>query len=178
MKWMWSLLICLVVTPFAAAQDAPTVTQAEFACGSFHVNFLVDRSGSQHPLATPIAGKAQIYIIEDWIPPGISNLFNISPTIRVGLDGKWVGADQENSYLFFTVEPGEHHLCVSTQSKFHQPHDVALYGFDAMPDRRYFFRVRMPRIENTTALLLDPLNADEAQLLLARYPHATSTVKK
>ncbi len=80
--------------------------------------------------------------------------------------------------FFFTVESGEHHLCVSTQSKVHQPHDVALYGFNAKPDQRYFFRVRMPRIGNTTALLLDPLNIDEAQLLLARYPHASSTVKK
>ncbi|HVC90630.1 MAG TPA: hypothetical protein VND66_08410 [Acidobacteriaceae bacterium] len=178
MKCACVLFVCLLLPWIATAQNAPTVRQAESACGSLHVNFHVDRSGSQHPLATPIAGKAQVYIIEDWIPPGISNLFNISPTIRVGLDGKWMGADQENSYLFFAVESGEHHLCVSTQSKVHQPHDVALYGFNAKPDQRYFFRVRMPRIGNTTALLLDPLNIDEAQLLLARYPHASSTVKK
>ena len=178
MKWICIFFVLASLMPFATAQNAPTVQQAESACGSFHVNFHVDKSGSQHPLATPIAGKAQVYIIEDWIPPGVSNLFNISPTIRVGLDGKWVGADQENSYLFFIVEPGEHHLCVSTQSKFHQPHDVALYGFNAKPERRYFFRVRMPRIGNTTALLLEQLNFDEANLLIAAYPNVTSTAHK
>jgi hypothetical protein len=178
MKWIGFGFIFAMLTPFIVAKNATAVKQAESACGSFHVNFHVDRSRSQHPLATPIAGKAQVYIIEDWIPPGIPNLFNISPTIRVGLDGKWMGADQANSYLFFTVESGEHHLCVSTQSKFHQPHDVALYRFNAKPDQQYFFRVRMPRVENTTALLLDPLNIDEAQLLLALYPHALATASR
>ena len=37
------------------------------------------------------------------------------PTTRMGIDGRWVGATHGNSYLFMTVDPGEHHLCASWQ---------------------------------------------------------------
>lgn len=177
MKRAFLLLLCSVATTFTLAQNAPTVKEAKSACGPFNVNFHVDRGGHRHPLATAITGRAQVYIVEYWLPPGVLS-WGFNPTIRVGMDGKWMGADQGNSYMFFTVAAGQHHLCVSTQSKITQPHEVVLYGFNAKPDQVYFFRVRMPDIGKTTGLLLDPLNIDEAQLLVAEYPHATSTANK
>ena len=34
----------------------------------------------------------------------------------VGVDGVWVGPTHGDSYLYFAVAPGEHHLCASWQS--------------------------------------------------------------
>jgi len=179
MKWMCSFFVCLVLVPFAAAQNAPTVAKAESACGSFDVKFDVKTSPDQHPLAQAEAGKAQVYLIEDWVPLGVSAGPG-KPIIRVGMDGQWMGADRGDSYLFFTVDPGEHHLCVNWQPGFlAPPHSTTfLYAFDAKPDQTYFFRARMPDLPNGLGILLAPLNIDEAQLLLAQYPHVTSTEKK
>jgi hypothetical protein len=63
--------------------------------------------------------------------------------VRVGLDGKWVGATRGTSYLSFAVEPGEHHLCVDLHSEFLEPRRlVSLYGFTAQARKTYYFRAR------------------------------------
>jgi len=177
MKWICSFFVCLVVAPFAVAQNAPTVKQAESACGLFDVKFDVKTAAHQHPVPPAEAGKAQIYVIEDWSPLDTGRIGR--PTIRVGVDGTWMGADQGNSYIFFSADPGEHHLCVSWQPGIGNSRDlIAVYGFEAKPAQTYYFRARMANLPNGLGILLAPLNIDEAQLLLAQYPHATSTPKK
>ena len=37
-------------------------------------------------------------------------------TVRIGMDGAWVGADKRDSYFVLDVSPGLHHLCASWQS--------------------------------------------------------------
>ena len=178
MKWMCSVLICLVVAPFAVAQNAPTVAKAESACGSFHVKFDVKTEAHQHPLPAAEAGEAQIYVIEDWDWRDRGRINR--PTVRVGMDGKWMGATQGDSYIFFPADPGQHHLCVSWQQGMGSANNlIAVYGLEVKPDQTYHFRATMARGEGLShALNLEPLNIDEALLLLARYPHASSTVKK
>ncbi|MHB8303477.1 MAG: hypothetical protein ACYDC6_11660 [Acidobacteriaceae bacterium] len=173
------LFVCLSLTSYAAAQNAPTVKQAESACGPSHVNFHVDENANRHPLAPVIAGKAQVYLIEDWVPLGVP-AGAPKPIVRVGMDGQWIGADKGDSYLFFAVGPGERHLCVNWQPGFlAPPHSTtALYAFDAKPHKIYFFRARMPDLPNGSGILLEPLNIDEALLLIAQYPHATSSVAR
>lgn len=78
--------VCLVLAPFAAAQNAPTVKQAESACGSFDVKFDVKTEARQHPLAPAEADKAQIYVIEDWDWRDRGRINR--PTVHVGMDGK------------------------------------------------------------------------------------------
>ena len=178
MKSLTVLGTFLLLASFAAAQQASTVKQAESACGSFHVNFKVDTSAHQHPLAPLMAGKAQVYVIEDWDPSDTGRINR--PTIRIGMDGKWMGATQGNAYIFFSAEPGEHHLCVNWKSGLGSSNNlVAVYGFHAKPDQTYYLRASLPRGQGIQfTLTLGPLNIDEARLLLAQYPHAVSTVKK
>jgi hypothetical protein len=38
------------------------------------------------------------------------------PTMRVGLDGAWIGANKGKSYFFFSVDPGDHEVCANWQS--------------------------------------------------------------
>ena len=176
MKWICSFFVCLVLAPFAVAQNAPTVKQAESACDSFDVKFDVKTAAHQHPVPAE-AGKAQIYVIEDWDWVDTGRIGR--PTVRVGMDGKWMGADQGDSYLFFSADPGQHHLCVSWQIRYRRSRAVGVYGFEAKPDQTYYFRAGILRGDDIVlSPTLAPLNIDEALLLLARYPHANSTVKK
>jgi hypothetical protein len=85
-----------------------------------------------------------------------------------------------DSYEFFSADPERHHLCVSWKQGRGQTNNmIAVYGFDAESDQTYYFRATMARGDSLSqAIILEPLNIDEAQLLLASYPHAHSTVKK
>lgn len=42
--------------------------------------------------------------------------FDTAPTMRLGVDGKWVGANDGRSYFFFQIDPGEHSLCTDWQT--------------------------------------------------------------
>lgn len=94
----------LASTAFAQAQPAAT------SCGPAEVKFDTKMNQATHSLAQSEPGKGLVYVIEVLQrPPGELG----TPTIRVGLDGAWIGANRGTSYLSFSVEPGEHHLCTN-----------------------------------------------------------------
>ena len=115
MKPSCILSACLLLTSFAAAQNISAVQQAESACGSFQVKFNVATNANPHPETPAQPGKAQVYIIEVYENPTYK--IGKGPTVRLGMDGRWVGADHHDSYLVLPVEAGEHHLCANWQSK-------------------------------------------------------------
>jgi hypothetical protein len=80
------------------------------SCGDDKVKFDVKTEEGQPPPAGPTEGKAQIVFIENenqMIGPFMH------ATVRLGMDGAWVGANYGNSYFALTVAPGVHHLCAS-----------------------------------------------------------------
>ncbi|HTV82154.1 MAG TPA: hypothetical protein VME18_05850 [Acidobacteriaceae bacterium] len=170
--------ICLLVVTSAAAQDTPAVKQAEAACGSFRQSFRVDTSGAANVLAPAQAGKVQVYVIEDWDPIDGGRINR--PTVRVGMDGHWMGATQSDSYLYFSADPGQHHLCVNWKSGAGTVKNlVALFELDAKPDQTCYFRAGFTRVEGIDfTLRFAPLNSDEARLLPGQYPRARWSVKK
>ena len=101
---------------------------------------------------------AQVYVVEVFKKPWFE-LRN--PTVRIGLDGSWIGATRGNSYVVFSVDhPGEHHLCAQWQSGFERySREAAFNRFTAELDKRYYFRVR---ITYQSGLELEPLDSDEA----------------
>jgi hypothetical protein len=97
---------------------APAFAQNKFAdtavapgCGAEGAKFDVKTLRRQHPVAQPEVEKAVVYFMED--DSNYNSIFK--PTVRAGLDGGWVGATHVNSYFYFSVVPGEHHLCASWQ---------------------------------------------------------------
>jgi len=76
------------------------------------VSVKVDKN--QHVVTQPEPGKALVYVIAEENPDDSYNIGDI--TTRVGLDGTWVGANYGESYLSFTLAPGEHRVCVDGQS--------------------------------------------------------------
>jgi hypothetical protein len=87
-------------------------------------------------------------------------------TMRVGLDGSWIGAVRGNLYIANSVSPGEHHLCVQWQSTFKSYTEKAAFAsFTANANQQYYFRIE---ILYPGGLKLETINPDEAKFLLSR----------
>jgi hypothetical protein len=104
---------CVVVLVFfaaalpAVAEDQAAAARAVAGCGPSQVLFDVKTEDARHPVGQPENGKALVYFLVDYVS---------APTMRVGVDGKWVGANDGKSYFFFQAEPGEHNVCTEWQS--------------------------------------------------------------
>ncbi len=164
------VLMLLTVSAFAQ-QEAPVVAAA---CGPKDVRYEAKLDESQHPPAQPEPGKALVYFIQDI---GVTNCIGACITTRIGLDGAWVGANQRNSYFSVPVEPGEHHVCASPQSRFLPKASakyagvlLALRHFTAEEGKVYYFRMRSFGAPSQQIFDLDPVDADQAKYLMAYYP--------
>lgn len=176
------LTIFLLTSP-VLAQDRAAVAKAAAACGPADVQFDVSTDKIKHPAASPDDGKASVYVVE--VYENLTDTIKIgSPTTKVGLDGAWVGANRGNSYFFFFVDPGEHHLCANWQSHLRRVSKlVSLAGFRDEAGKVYYFRARvLPQSGavggQVASLELEPVNSDEGQLLVASSSFSTSHSKK
>jgi hypothetical protein len=162
-----------------AAQNPDLVHNAQPACGAPAAQFHVSLNNTHtEPQVDP--AKALIYVVEE-------QKFRVfrDVTVRVGVDGAWVGATRGTSYLAFAVEPGEHHLCVDFLSDFLKPGRlVSLYGFTAEAGKIYYFRARTAASVSSSgrrdiaSLDLDLANDDQGKLLVANSPLSISRPKK
>jgi hypothetical protein len=177
---MKAALIFLLLASPAFAQNKLTDTAVAPGCGAEDAKFDVKKVKAQHPAVQPDAGKALVYFIEDdsdfdWI---------FKPTTRAGLDGSWVGATHGNSYFYFSVAPGEHHLCASRQSTEDsgQGHTRAVAHFIAEAGNVYYFRVknrwRRDYGSGETEIDFAPLDSDEGLLLSSTFVFTTSHPRK
>lgn len=177
---MRSLPAALLATSFFAATpafaQAPEATLLARACGPGTVNFDATADESQHPLAQPQAGKATIYLVGSFVAGGSP----AKPLVKVGVDGSWVGAIRGKSYLFFSVEPGDHHICANWQSGLLTPSRLfALASFTAEAGKTYYFRARTINEDNRGySLDLEPADSDEGQYLVASSAFSQSHPKK
>lgn len=174
-----TFLAILVMTSYILAQDKPVATASAIAagCGSADAKFEVKTDSKQHPVAQPESGKALLYFIED----DTGFLGRPRPTTRLGVDGNWAGANHGSSYFYVSVEPGEHHLCASWQSTvvLGAGHKTAATRFTAQAGNAYFFRVRNSWSQYSVAQIdFNPVDGDEAQLLMSKFSFSTSHPKK
>jgi len=176
---MKSALVLMLLTLSAfAQQEAPAVAAA---CGPKDVKYEAKLDESQHALAQPEAGKALVYFIQDI---GVVNCIGACMTTRIGVDGAWVGANQHNSYFSVSVEPGEHHVCASPQSRLLPKASakyagvvLALSHFAAEAGQIYYFRMRSFGAPSQMVFDMDPIDSDQAKYLMAYYPLSVSHAK-
>ena len=153
--------VALVMIFFAASAFAQSQSAvAAAACGPEDAGFDVKLDRSQHTLAQPEPGKARVYFIQEI---GEVSCIGGCMTTKVGLDGRWVGANKRNSYFSVSVEPGEHHMCANPGPL------VALAHFTAEAGKVYYFRTRLTNGERRL-FDFDPLDSDQAKHLIASYP--------
>ncbi len=128
------LLLCATLLP---AVQARAKTILPDACGDDSVKFDVKTEKDQPPPAPPAAGKAQIVFIENE-NQGLG--LGMHATVRFGVDGAWVGANNDNSYFVVDVDPGVHHLCVSWQSSLKTiKKSIDVASFTAEPGKVYYY---------------------------------------
>jgi len=165
---MRTLLSLLLLASSAAAQNKAAVAAPPATCGPATVNFDVKQQQTQ-PIYEPQPGKALVYVLQD----------NAHVTIKVGLDGDWIGANNGNSHFSFSVAPGEHHLCANWQSKMAIYSSLySLANFTAEPGAIYYFRARVWSFEAILFFDLDPINSDEGRYLAATTTLAVSHPKR
>jgi len=160
------------------AQSNPTPQAAAPGCGTDNTKFEVKSDRSQHPFLKPDPGKALIYFLQD------DSYFENRPrpTSRFGLDGKWIGATHANSYFYFSVAAGEHHLCANWQNflAVKVAAKSAATHINAAPGDSYFFAVTDCYIEHQgpAFMKISQLDNEQAQLLMSRFAFSASHAKK
>jgi hypothetical protein len=172
-----ALLFVLLASP-AFAQNKFADTAIAPSCGADDAKFDVKTLKRQHPVSQLDAEKALVYFIED--DSNYNSFFK--PTTRAGLDGAWVGATHGSSYFYFSVAPGEHHLCASWQpiDARQKSRTKALAHFTAEAGRIYFFRVKNHWNGNYGAVDInfEPLDSDEGRLLESTFSFSTFHPRK
>lgn len=163
------LVMLLAASGFAQAPSAASPA----ACGPGNVSFKVKLDESQHTLAQPDPGKARVYFFHD---AGTSSTLGY-PTVKLAMDGGWVGANHGNSYFSVSVEPGEHHVCVSLQSSL-VAQRVELAHFTTEAEKVYYYRTRLVMSRSVELLELDPIDSDQGKYLIASFSLSVSSPKK
>jgi hypothetical protein len=155
--------IALLFAASAFALKPPAALPA--ACGSPDVFLKVKLDKSQHTLARPEPGKATVYLMKD---SGGQDFGLGDVTIRIGLDGVWVGANKDDSWFSDSVALGEHHVCAQIQpiSERLMDNPVELAHFTAEVGKVYYFRS------------LELADSDVAKYLIISYPLSVSHQKK
>lgn len=177
-------LLVVFLVGCAFAQNPDFVPNAKPACGPVSAGFRIKTNDAPRPDAQIAAGKALIYVVEDQKFKAFRDV-----TARIGMDGAWVGAMRGNSYVSFTVEPGEHHFCADWVSDWITGGRlVSLYGLNAEAGKVYYFRVRTSGTPGSlteehhqgdiASLDLDLVNEDEGKLLVASSASSNFQAKK
>lgn len=177
---MKAAAIVILFATFSFAQNPSHAAALNAACGPHDIEFDTQAIRNQ-PLPQIEAGKSQVYVVEvfDKVVGQISR-----PTLRVGIDGAWVGAAKGDSYISFSVDPGEHHLCTRWQSRWKRySNEAAFTSFTADPGKVYYFRARIAEYgasggASNFSLDLEPLNGDEGKYLVTSSVLSTSQPKK
>lgn len=107
MKTAFYSLMAASLLSLPAMAQSPAATPG---CGNPTVLYDVSSDKGLHP--APLSKtQALVFYVED---DSISGFYK--PTMRVGMDGQWVGAAQGHNYFFFYVDPGKHQLCINWQN--------------------------------------------------------------
>jgi Protein of unknown function (DUF2846) len=172
-KTMVAGILLVLFASSAFAQDPAPTLSARGGCGPSEAYFDVKADRKQHPVATPDASKALVYIFED---------MEHGPTMRVGLDGAWVGANKGKSYFFFSVDPGDHQVCTNWQSgtfKETSKRIGSAMTLKAEAGRVYYLRAQVyERSEQDHNVKLEPVETAEGQFLISASAFSSSHPKK
>jgi len=155
------------------AQDRPPAASTRGGCGPSEAYFDVKTDRKQHPVAPADPGKAIVYVFED---------MERGPTMRVGLDGSWIGANKGKSYSFFSVDPGEHQVCTNWQSgtfKETSKRIGAAMTLKAEAGKTYYLRTQVyERSEQDHNVKLELIEPAEGQFLISASSFSTFRPKK
>lgn len=161
------LVVFLVASP-AFAQDQAAVARTAAGCGPSQQMFDVKVDDTKHPVGQPEDRKALVYFFVDYVT---------APTMRVGVDGQWVGANNGKSYFFFQVPPGDHNVCTEWQSGTFKKTSERIgeaIQLTAEAGKTYYLRL----IFAYQRMELELADGAEGHFLIGSSEYATSQMKK
>lgn len=170
MRILFSLVLLISAT--TSLGQAPA---AQSACGAGSAHFDVELDKTQHSILPIEPGKARVYFVQDL---GTENPFGAGGTFvtRIGIDGRWIGANRNKSWFSISLDPGVHHLCVSAEVRmFSQV--IELANLTAEPGQAYYFRIRN-FMWQTRRLEFGVVDSDQAIYMIALNPMSVSTPPK
>lgn len=173
----WLLVILLLGSSFTVRAHA-TDDRAAPACGLSNIKFAVTTTKQKTLSATPDAGKALIYVIQD------DTLFESHPrpTVRFGMDGSWIGATHSNSWFSFSADPGTHHLCGDWQNHvvlFAGIPTTAAMHFNAEAGHTYYFVMKDKWNKlGGLSVRITQIDSDEAPILMRKFSLSVSHPEK
>jgi hypothetical protein len=174
LKLVLFAVLILIATSAQAQKDA-AVPAAKQACGPENAHFDVTLDAS-HPLTAPASGKAVVYVLNDFPEDRPFPHF----ALAVGMDGQWIGANQNRSYFGFLVAPGTHHLCADgPRGKLWPRPSIELRRFEAKAGETYYFRIQFLFVGEGAQVILElqPVDEDEGQFLIQTSRHSASHIK-
>jgi hypothetical protein len=131
----------------------------------------LDRSAQPAPQPDP--QNAVVYFIHD-----AGNLGHVPlgyPTVRIAMDGAWIGATRGDSWFSVSAPPGAHRLCAALQTSLYSPLPE-LAHVTVERGKIYYFRTRLLDFGQFDMLELNPVDSDQGQYLVDSYPK--SVLKK
>jgi hypothetical protein len=169
--------VILAATVFSAApalaQDQAAAARTAAGCGPSQSQFEVKLDDTLHLLAQPEEGKAIVYVFEDDFT---------GPTMRIGVDGSWVGATNSKSFLYFSLAPGEHSICTEWQSNVFKKTSERVGGAKSLTveaGKVYYLRMTFEEVTKASGRIkLDLTDNAEGQFLLSSSALSNSRPKK
>src|SRR5580692_12493468 len=157
----------------AFAQDQAAAARTAAGCGPSQSQFEVKLDDTLHLLAQPEEGKAIVYVFEDDFT---------GPTMRIGVDGSWVGATNSKSFLYFSLAPGEHSICTEWQSNVFKKTSERVGGAKSLTveaGKVYYLRMTFEEVTKASGRIkLDLTDNAEGQFLLSSSALSNSHPKK
>jgi hypothetical protein len=145
-------------------------------CGADNPSFATRKDPADPAAAQPHPEQALVYVIEQ-----MPSAPFISTKVRVGIDGKWVGVTEPQTYMTFLLEPGVHHLCTHYQGQLALGEEggTILHRLNLEAGKIYYILYRGLFIKDSGEVaFLDQVDADEGRMLLQMSDHVTSNPKK
>jgi hypothetical protein len=133
--------------------------------------------------STPPPAMSGGHVMASALKPGMARVYVISETralfgsrgqtVRLGMDGRWFGANRSYTYGYSCVDvsPGVHHLCVASKVRGVLPHTAAavtLARVDAAAGQTYYFYNRCTWLVGL--LTLQPMSAEDGAMYLQALP--------
>jgi hypothetical protein len=157
----------------AFAQDQAAAARTAAGCGPSQTQFDVKLDDSLHLLAQPEDGKAIVYVFEDDFT---------GPTMRIGIDGSWVGATNAKSFIYFTLSPGQHSVCTEWQSNVFKKTSERVGGAKSLTveaGKVYYLRMTFEEVRQASGRIrLELTDNAEGQFLLSSSALCNSHAKK
>jgi hypothetical protein len=152
-------LLCVALPTSGQAQEE------ELGCGPKKEKFSVERHKGEHPTPEPSLGKAIIYVAKGSGKPGREGAY------RLGVNGKWVGANTKNTYYYFESDPGLLKLCAEGAWK------KGMQFLTVEPGKSYYLYLNVGVFVGTHEGIFE-FSKEEWKKLTGKYQYITFQLKQ